>query len=124
MRYIVIPPPLEQVAAYTLAQCIGFIVDNDAQFAHPATRIRMGQRILTALETERAYLVLKDDDWEALNNAFQSPSAGYGSFRVTRREGDVDVDIGPARVAPRSFLPFIDAIGEALNTEPALAATP
>lgn len=103
---------------YSLQECAQYIVDNDEKFAHPASHVREGARILKAFETGKPFIELKEEDWKSLNEAFEKPSAGWGSWINSVTDTDGNTRVESVKIAPRTFLDLINAVSEAVNTEP------
>ncbi len=103
---------------YSFKQCVTYVVDNDEVFASPASSIRAGARILEALDTDKPYFVLRDADHKLLDKSFEEPSSGYGNWVNSTVDEKGVRHIESVRIVPRTFLPFINAVNEPVNTEP------
>jgi hypothetical protein len=123
--YVKIPNPMRiGDLEYTLHQCVEYVVDSDPEYSQPASKIRMGQRILQAFEADPrdGCASLNDDDWAALSKSFEGHTGGFGSFTMIRRNeaGEV-IAHDQAKIPGRAFLPFIEAIACATKELPAIA---
>ena len=124
MKFISIPEPIQITSAetfsdafsYSMRDCVTFIVDSSELFAHPASRIRVAMRVLAAFDNDPNTAALEDGDWQLLNAAFEAAPA-FANFAITRRDGETVVSQEPFKIAPRRFLPFIEAIANASSVE-------
>lgn len=125
MKYVMLPAPvaIDLSFNYTFSAAVRYLVDGEEQFAKPVSRIRSGMRLLDALEraekANKPYAVFSDDDYALLMQAFDNPTSGYGQFsrQVLDAEGKV-ARLDPIKVAPRLFIPFVDAMAAAQDKEP------
>ncbi len=72
------------------------------------------QPVPAQFEREKKLVELREDDWRALRDVIESAEVPWGTWLVTRPDGTMV----PLPVPPRQFLPFANAISEALNTRP------
>lgn len=134
MSMFVILPQAVEIAnnfKYSIAQCVAFVVDNDERYARPSSKIRAGIRCVKAFENpqpcdEGLFAELKDEDHEFLRQVFENPSeqCGFGKWQVTEIGPDGSQRLADARVPPRSFISFPDAISEAKHERPKLTPPP
>ena len=131
MKFIIVPPPVDvtPTCSHSFAACVTHVIDNSSIFERPASRIRAAQRILeaveTAVETGRC-VALKNEDYDALRSAFEDAEKGYGIFEFTVTDNETKAVLSREVVKPaaRLFLPFVDAVANAVDSEPKASATP
>jgi hypothetical protein len=126
MKYIVLPEPIAiDTVSWTFSNCVTHVIDHAESFTSPASMIRAGQRILTAVDKavdeKKAFVELRDEDLESLKAAFDAPSRGYGVFmrQILNPETAEVIGHEPIKVPARLFLRFIDAVMDAQSTPPA-----
>jgi glycosyltransferase involved in cell wall biosynthesis len=127
VKYIVLPDPVViDNFSWTFSNCVNHVVDNADVFAKPASMIRAGQRILEAIDKavdeHKSFVELRDEDYMNLKQSFEEPANGYGVFQrhIVHPETKIVIGHEPVRVAPRKFLPFIDAVENATDSPPAV----
>lgn len=127
VKYIVLPEPIViDNFSWTFSNCVSHVVDNADTFSKPASMIRVGQRILAAVDKavdeHKPFVELRDEDHLHLKQAFENPGNGYGVFvrQIQHPETKEVIGSEPVRVAPRKFLPFIDAVENATDSPPAV----
>lgn len=127
LRHITIPNSVNFKigdVVYTFVLCASYIINSDPKFNATGTGIRAGARILGKLESakEGDTFTLDQADWKLLNEAFEAPAQGY----IMPGLGSEDPKTGefiPARIAGRTWLPYIDAVSdEATKTAPKVEA--
>ncbi len=125
VKYIVLPGPITiNTFVWTFSDCVSYVVDNAEVFEKPASMIRAGQRILTAVdkavEEKKLFVELREEDYVNLKQVFENPTRGYGSFAIGVEDPTTKAVIGQEaiRVPPKKFLPFIDAVENATDSPP------
>jgi hypothetical protein len=106
---------------WTFARCIEHLVDNCPKLNGSGPGIRAGARIIEACSSGPQFpAVLRQEDWQILNEEMETPTAGYHPplVKIT-----ADGQPGAPVVMPgRLLLPYIEAVAGALSSEPASAA--
>lgn len=133
MKYVKIVPPilvlpgiaadpekkqLERPALYwSMLEGLTYVVDNAPTYQKPASMQRAGARLVRAFEHAAelgaAYAELKDEDWARLKDEIEGGETPWGSWFL---QNDAQRSI-PLKLSPRTFLPFTDAVAEALGDE-------
>lgn len=117
-KYIKKPAPIEiqGIDPFTLEQLAIHLVNTDDKFNNNGVGIRAGIRIEDAFKAaeEKEVVALDEEPWKLLKEAAESPSKGYPALYFQGADGTVE-----KLYFGKRLLPFIDAIAEATDTEPA-----